>query len=305
MEQMPDMNLNACRLCPRACGVDRTRGEVGVCGMPDTLYISRLAPHLWEEPPISGTRGSGTVFFTGCNLRCVFCQNRTISREGVGRPVTEEELADMMLALQEQGVHNINLVTPTHYTAHLARLLEKVKPRLHIPVVWNSSGYESPEALRMVEGLVDIYLPDFKYISPDLAASYSAAPDYADRATEAVLEMYRQVGKYRETDGLAVGGMIVRHLVLPGCRADSMAVLRHIAGILPPADIRVSVMRQYTPDFAHDCPHKNLHRRVTEFEYTSVLDEAARLGLEGFSQGKDAADKAFTPDFDVRLFSKT
>ena len=298
MEQMPDMNLNACRLCPRACGVDRARGEVGVCGMPDSLYISRCAPHLWEEPPISGTRGSGTVFFTGCNLRCVFCQNRTISREGVGHPVTEEELAERMLALQEQGVHNINLVTPTHYTARLARLLEKVKPRLHIPVVWNSSGYESVEALRMVEGLVDIYLPDFKYISPELAAAYSAAPDYADRATEAVLEMYRQAGKYREQYGLAEGGVIIRHLVLPGCRADSIAVLRHIVAILPPADIRVSVMRQYTPDFAMDCVHKNLRRRVTEFEYTSVLDEAARLGLEGFSQGKDAADRAFTPVFE-------
>jgi putative pyruvate formate lyase activating enzyme len=150
----------------------------------------------------------------------------------------------------------------------------------------------------MVDGLVDIYLPDFKYMSPELAASYSAAPDYADRATEAVLEMYRQVGKYREVNGLAEKGVIIRHLVLPGCRADSMAVLRHIADILPADDIRISVMRQYTPDFAMDCPHKNLHRRVTEFEYTSVLDETARLGLEGYSQGKDAASKAFTPDFE-------
>ena len=290
--------MTACRLCPRNCGVNRREGKVGVCGMPETLYISRCAPHMWEEPPISGTRGSGTVFFSGCNLRCVFCQNRTISREGVGYPVTEDELITKMLGLQEQGVHNVNLVTPTHYTAQLARLLEKLKPRLHIPVVWNSSGYESVEALRMVDGLVDIYLPDFKYMSPELAASYSAAPDYADRATEAVLEMYRQVGKYRESNGLAEKGVIIRHLVLPGCRADSMAVLRHIADILPADDIRISVMRQYTPDFATDCPHKNLHRRVTEFEYTSVLDETARLGLEGYSQGKDAASKAFTPDFE-------
>ena len=290
--------MTACRLCPRNCGVNRREGKVGVCGMLETLYISRCAPHMWEEPPISGTRGSGTVFFSGCNLRCVFCQNRTISREGVGHPVTEDELITKMLGLQEQGVHNVNLVTPTHYTAQLARLLEKLKPRLHIPVVWNSSGYESVEALRMVDGLVDIYLPDFKYMSPELAASYSAAPDYADRATEAVLEMYRQVGKYRESNGLAEKGVIIRHLVLPGCRADSMAVLRHIADILPADDIRISVMRQYTPDFATDCPHKNLHRRVTEFEYTSVLDETARLGLEGYSQGKDAASKAFTPDFE-------
>jgi putative pyruvate formate lyase activating enzyme len=150
----------------------------------------------------------------------------------------------------------------------------------------------------MLEGLVDIYLPDFKYVSPDLAKAYSAAPDYADRATEAVLEMYRQTGKYEEKEGLAVKGVILRHLVLPGCRADSIAVLRHIASILPPEEIRVSVMRQYTPDFAMDCPHKNLRRRVTEFEYTSVLDEAARLGLTGFSQGKDASTRAYTPDFE-------
>ena len=291
-------DMTACRLCPRRCGVDRASGQLGVCGMPDTLYVSRIAPHLWEEPPVSGTRGSGTVFFSGCNLRCVFCQNRSISREGVGHPVTANELTERILALQDAGVHNINLVTPTHYTAPLARLLEALKPRLHIPVVWNSGGYESPEALRMMEGLVDVYLPDFKYLSPDLAEAYSAAPDYAERATEALLEMYRQTGPYREENGLAVRGLLVRHLVLPGCRADSMAVLRHIASILPPAAIRVSVMRQYTPDFALDCPHKNLHRRVTEFEYRSVLDEAARLGLEGFSQGKDAASKAFTPQFE-------
>ena len=295
---MLDIHSNPCNLCPRACGARRGEGEVGVCGMPATLYVSRCAPHYWEEPPISGTRGSGTVFFSGCNLRCVFCQNRSISREGVGRPVSREELVGILLSLQEQGVHNINLVTPTHYASTLARVLEQVKPRLHIPVVWNSSGYETVEALRMVEGLVDIYLPDFKYLSAELAAAYSSAPDYAERATEAVLEMYRQVGPYRQREGLAEGGVIIRHLVLPGQRRDSMAVLGHIAAILPPQDIRVSVMRQYTPDFAMDCPHKNLHRRVTEFEYASVLEEAARLGLEGFSQGKDAADKAFTPDFE-------
>ena len=295
---MSHTSLTACALCPRACGVNRAAGETGVCGMPETVYVSRHALHHWEEPPISGSRGSGTLFFTGCNLRCVFCQNRSISREGVGRPVSEGELAEMMLNLQAQGAHNINLVTPTHYTVQLARLLEKIKPRLRIPVVWNSSGYETAEALRMVEGLVDIYLPDFKYYSSDLAKAYSSASDYRERATEAVLEMYRQVGPYRLRDGLAEGGVIVRHLVLPGQRRDSMAVLRHLAAILPAEDIRVSIMRQYTPDFAMDCPHKNLRRRVTEFEYASVLDEAERLGLEGFSQGRDAADKAFTPDFE-------
>ena len=290
--------LRACTLCPRVCGVDRTAGEVGVCGVSAAYRIARIAPHLWEEPPISGQKGSGTVFFSGCNLRCVFCQNREISREGAGKTVTEAELTDRILRLQDEGVHNINFVTPTHYTSRLAGLLESIKPRLRIPVVWNCGGYESAESLRLLEGLVDIYLPDFKYISPDLAKAYSAAPDYAERATKAVLEMYRQTGKYEEEDGLAQRGVILRHLVLPGCRADSMAVLRHIASILPVADIRVSVMRQYTPDFAMDCPHKNLRRRVTEFEYTSVLEEAARLGIVGFSQGKDAATRAYTPDFE-------
>ena len=297
MEAMRKDPLRACTLCPRACGADRTSGQAGVCGVTDTYRVARIAPHLWEEPPISGTRGSGTVFFSGCNLRCVFCQNREISREGLGRAYTEEELTEAMLRLQDEGVHNINLVTPTHYTVLLAKLLEKIKPRLGIPVVWNSGGYESVESLRMLEGLVDIYLPDFKYISPELSAAYSAAPDYAEVATEAALEMFRQTGKYEEADGLTQKGVILRHLVLPGCRADSIAVLGHIASILPVADIRVSVMRQYTPDFAMDCPHKNLRRRVTEFEYDSDLEEAARLGILGFSQGKDAATRAYTPDF--------
>jgi putative pyruvate formate lyase activating enzyme len=228
----------------------------------------------------------------------VFCQNREISREGLGRNVTESELENMILDLQEKGVHNINFVTPTHYTSSLARLLTAMKPRLNVPVVWNSGGYETVESLRMLDGLVDIYLPDFKYLSPELAKTYSSAPDYVERATEAVLEMYRQTGPYRESDGLMEKGLIIRHLVLPGCRADSIEVMGHIARILPTKEIRVSVMRQYTPDFAMDCPHKNLHRRVTEFEYTSVLEEAANLGLIGFSQGKEAANKAYTPDFE-------
>ena len=295
-------DLTACRICPRLCGVNRTEGQVGVCGMPHGFFVARCAPHLWEEPPISGSRGSGTVFFSGCNLRCVFCQNRTISREGVGAPLTPGELTEKILALEAAGVHNINLVTPTHYTASLLPILESVKPRLKVPVVWNSGGYESAETLRRLEGLVDVYLPDFKYLSPELSAAYSAAPDYAERATEAVTEMYRQVGRLTlDSDGIAQKGLLIRHLVLPGCRKDSIAVLRHLAAILPPEELRISVMRQYTPDFARDCPHKNLHRRVTDFEYSSVLEEAGRLGLTGYSQGKTAADAAFTPDFMNKL----
>lgn len=298
MNHSLDNPMASCALCPRRCGVDRTAGQVGVCGVTDTLRVARIAPHMWEEPPISGSRGSGTVFFTGCSLRCIFCQNRTISREGMGKTYTEEELTAAILFLRDQGVHNINFVTPTHYTSTIARILERIKPTLGIPVVWNCGGYESVETLRLLEGLVDIYLPDFKYFSSDLSRDYSSAPDYPAIATEAVQEMYRQTGPYTEEKDLAKRGVIIRHLVLPGCRADSMNVLRHIASILPPAEIRISVMRQYTPDFADDAPYKNLHRRVTNFEYTSVLDEAARLGLVGFSQGKDAATKAYTPDFE-------
>ncbi len=286
-----------CTLCPRGCAVSRAE-RVGVCGMPETPVVSRVAPHMWEEPPLSGSRGSGTVFFAGCNLRCVFCQNRIISHEKKGREVTEAALADILLDLAETGVHNINLVTPTHYSSALRRVLEKVKPQLHIPIVWNSSAYESVETLRSLEGLVDIYLPDFKYASGELAARYSAAPDYPDVAAAALIEMYRQVGAVSfDEEGLMRRGMIVRHLVLPGHRADSVAVMRRLADLLPAEAIRVSVMRQYTPDFAMDSPYKNLHRRVTDFEYTTVIHEVSRLGLHGYAQGKDAATRAFTPDF--------
>ena len=298
MEMFDSHPMSPCRLCPRNCGADRLAGNTGVCGVTAAYRIARCAPHMWEEPPISGRNGSGTVFFSGCNLRCVFCQNHTISQGGLGRNVSESELEGMILELQEKGVHNINFVTPTHYTSSIARLLTALKPRLHVPIVWNSGGYESAETLRMLDGLVDIYLPDFKYLSSDLSKNYSSAEDYAEKATETVLEMYRQVGQYRESNGFAEKGLIIRHLVLPGCRTDSISVMRHIADILPTDKIRVSIMRQYTPDFAKDCSYKNLHRRVTEFEYQSVLEEASNLGLIGFSQGKDAANKAYTPDFE-------
>ena len=297
MNPLQENFMSPCTLCPRRCGVDRRAGQVGVCGMTEELRIARIAPHMWEEPPISGSSGSGTVFFSGCSLRCIFCQNRVISREGLGKAYTEAELETAILTLCDEGVHNINFVTPTHYTPIIARILKKIKPTLGIPVVWNCGGYESVEALRMLEGLVDIYLPDFKYCSLELAKDYSAAPDYPSVATEALMEMHRQTGAYKEEDGLATKGVIVRHLVLPGCRKDSLEVLRHVARILPPEEIRISVMRQYTPDFATDAPFQNLHRRVTDFEYSSVLEEAERLGLTGFSQGKEAATKAYTPDF--------
>ncbi|MCQ2430029.1 MAG: radical SAM protein [Clostridia bacterium] len=290
--------LTVCRMCPRQCGADRENGGTGVCGMPADFFVSRIAPHMWEEPPVSGTKGSGTVFFTGCNLRCVFCQNRVISHDRLGTRLTEDELIDRILALQETGVHNVNLVTPTHYTVQLARLLEKVKPRLTVPVVWNSGGYDSVEALRLLDGLVDVYLPDFKYVSPELSGELSGAPDYAAVASAALTEMFRQTGPcVFDGEGLIRRGVIVRHLVLPGCRKDSIAVLEHLSQLLPLRDIRVSVMSQYTPSFASDCPQKNLHRRVTAFEYQTVLDAADRLGIEGYMQAYSSAVADYTPDF--------
>lgn len=291
-----------CNICPRACGIDRTL-EVGFCGEGDTLRVARIAPHYFEEPCISGTRGSGTVFFSGCSLKCVFCQNKDISRQrGLGREISDDGLYREILALQESGVHNINLVTPTHFLHKLVKLLERLKASgdLRIPVVYNSSGYERIESLRALDGLVDIYMPDFKYFSPELAEKYSSAPDYPRVAEAAICEMLRQVGKYRFYDSepdILKSGVIVRHLVLPSCRQDSIALLRRLAKLVPTGDILLSLMSQYTPDFALDCPHKELHRRVTSFEYSSVVRVAEELGFEGFIQQKESASKSYTPDF--------
>lgn len=287
-----------CNICPRHCHVDRAGGELGFCRAPATFRVARIAPHMWEEPPISGARGSGTVFFSGCSLRCVFCQNRAISREGKGEDLTDQELITRILDLQELGVHNINFVTPTHYATGLRTLLEQLRPKLHIPIVYNCGGYESVEALRALEGLIDIYLPDFKYVSSQLSANYSGAADYADVAQAALREMHRQVGGVQfDGKGMLRRGMIVRHLVLPGCRKDSIAVLHALSALLPIDEIRLSLMAQYTPDFAQDCPYPNLHRKLTSFEYTSVLQVADELGFEGYRQSPDSVGAQYTPDF--------
>ena len=292
-----------CNACPRKCNIDRSHAKQGFCTQSDEIRVARIAPHFFEEPPISGTRGSGTVFFCGCSLRCVFCQNRDISRkDGYGKVISESELYEKILELQDNGVHNINLVTPTHFTQMLIPLLEKLKSTndLNIPIVYNSSGYESVDTIKALDGLVDIYMPDFKYFSEDLAARYSSAPDYREAATSALSEMLAQRGRYRYLDNepdILASGVIVRHLVLPSHREDSKNVLRHLASMLDPSDILLSLMSQYTPDFALDTPYKNLHRRVTSFEYSSVCDLATELGFDGFMQAKSSAVADFTPDF--------
>ena len=292
-----------CMLCPRRCGAKRERGELGFCQSPATAHVARAAKHFFEEPPISGTRGSGTVFFTGCSLRCIFCQNGAIRAPESGRAFDAPALAELFLALAGEGVHNINLVTPTHFADTVAAALEIAHPRLGIPVVWNCGGYESPETLKRLEGLIDIYLPDFKYISPELSAQYSAAPDYAEVATAALDLMVRQVGAVSlDEKGMMRRGVIVRHLVLPGARRDSMAVLDRIAETVGVQDVHLSLMSQYTPDFAPADAPAPLRRRVTRFEYESVAEHAVSLGFKGYFQERSAADASYTPDFSAASF---
>ena len=293
--------MKICLACPRGCSVNREHGERGFCGVSNEYVIGSADLHFYEEPCISGKNGSGAIFFSGCNLRCVFCQNRDISREIFGKKYTEDKLIAKMLELQSMGAHNINLVTATPYSLFLAKTLEKAKKDLKIPIVYNCGGYESVESLRALDGLIDIYLPDFKYFDDELAKSYSSAPNYAKIAKEALIEMHRQVGKLElDENGIAKRGLIVRHLVLPACREDSKAVLRYISEFLPVGDVTLSLMRQYTPDFANSDAPKNLKRRLTSFEYEDVLNYAISLGFDGFSQGKESAKTDYTPSFKVK-----
>ena len=290
--------MKKCLMCPRNCLVDREAGERGFCRVSNEFIIGSADLHFWEEPCISGTRGSGAIFFSGCNLRCIFCQNKDISREVVGKKYSEDELIAKMLDLQERGAHNINLVTATPYSLFVARALEKAKNDLKIPIVYNCGGYETIDSLRALDGLVDIYLPDFKYFDDNLAKSYSSAPNYAEISSKSLIEMHRQVGKLElDENGIAKSGLIVRHLVLPSHREDSKAVLKHISEILPVNEVTLSLMRQYTPDFADESAPKNLKRRLTSFEYEDVLNYVLSLGFDGFSQDKESAKKDFTPNF--------
>lgn len=293
--------MSKCNICPRGCGVDRSSGKLGFCRAPEDFLVAKTMIHKWEEPCIAGEGGAGTVFFSGCNLRCVFCQNCEISRGDKGEIMSEDALETAIFRLVEEGAECVELVTPTHYTERLAALLRRIKPKLTVPVVWNSGGYESVESLRLLEGLVDVYLPDFKYFDGEIAQKYSSAPDYFEVATAALSEMLRQTGKPSfDEKGRLTKGTLVRHLVLPGHRADSISVLNHIAEKFGADSILLSLMSQYTPDFyadGGDCQYKNLCRRVTKFEYDSVMKVADSLGFEGYFQSVDSASKKYTPDF--------
>ena len=290
------LSYEHCTLCPRRCGVNRTKGERGFCGMPDTLYAARASAHYWEEPVISGSFGSGAIFFSGCTLRCAFCQNYTISDEHFGRELTPQALRAAMERLIDEGVQNINLVTPTHF---LPSILPALDPKLPVPVVYNCGGYESVETLRRLEGKIDVYLPDFKYSDNALAKRLSAAPDYYETAAAAILEMYRQVGRPVIEDEQMTRGVLLRHLVLPGFVDNSLGVLDWIAENFRSGDILVSLMSQYVPmGKAKAMPP--LDRRITETEYDAVLSYMELLGIEdGFTQDFSAATSDYTPDFDL------
>ena len=282
-----------CTLCPRQCGIDRSV-KTGFCGMGEAPRVARAALHFWEEPCISGVQGSGTVFFSGCTLRCAFCQNFSISHGGEGQDISVRRLADIFKELEDQGAHNINLVTGTPFVPAILEALELYRPE--IPIVWNTGGYETIQTLRMLDGAVDVYLPDLKHVSPRLSRLCVGAPDYFNIASAAVLEMCRQTGApVYDADGMMKKGVIVRHLILPGCTGDSIRALDFIAENLPKGT-PVSLMRQYTPE--PWCKIPGLDRRITDAEYERVLAHFEALGLEGFSQEKEAADGAFTPKFD-------
>ena len=291
-------DITKCRLCPRKCGADRTQGT-GFCGGGNAIRAARSSLHYWEEPCISGEKGSGTIFFSGCSLRCCYCQNYYISKEGFGAEITTEKLAECMLDLQQKGANNINLVTGSHFAPWIIEAVKLAGHELKIPLVWNSSGYETPETLKMLDGIIDVYLPDFKYLYKETAKKYSEAEDYPETAVNAILEMHRQTGKpVINSDGIMERGLIVRHLVLPGNRHESKAVLEKLAEILPKDEFLLSLMGQYTPP-AKPLPYKELNRRLTTMEYQSVLKCAQELGLQGFSQELSSAKSDFTPNFDL------
>ena len=281
-----------CTLCPRACGADRTV-KPGFCGLGETMLIARIAPHLWEEPPISGTRGTGAVFFSGCTLRCAYCQNGDISHRNAGRPFSPEALAEALKRLEDLGVHSISLITATPFVKQILDTFERYRPNL--PVVWNTSGYESTETLKRLEGLVDVYLPDLKHYSPRISRLCAGAPDYFERASAAIKEMCRQTGSpVYDEDGIMRRGTLVRHLILPGLTGESMKLLTWIRDELPEGT-PVSLMRQYVPCNHVDIP--GLDRRVSEKEYQRVLAHMLALNLPGFLQEAESAEKDFVPVF--------
>lgn len=295
-----------CHLCPRDCGVNRLEGQTGYCGMGALPKAARAALHFWEEPCISGQNGSGAVFFAGCNLRCVFCQNREISCEKAGKELSAQRLAEIFLELQKQGAHNINLVTGVQFIPSIAQALRCAKGNgLVLPVVYNCGGYESVSALELLEGLVDIYLPDFKYMEEETAQKYSHARDYPQKAKAAFAEMYRQVSEADFDDtGMMRKGLLVRHLLLPGRRKEAEAILSYLYQTYGD-NIYLSIMNQYTPMpfVGREC--RELDRKVTSYEYDKTIEFALSLGItKAYMQTGKTAAESFIPPFDLKGIEK-
>ena len=287
-----------CALCPRGCGAERTEtAGRGYCRMPERPVLARAALHHWEEPPISGTRGSGTVFFSGCSLGCVFCQNEKISHEDFGKAVSLERLREICETLIAQGAHNLNFVNPTHYAHVLSALLEDWRPP--VPVVFNTGGYDKADTLRTLEGKIDIYLPDLKYLDGDTAGRYSAAPNYPEAAQEAIREMVHQTGPCRfDDDGLLSRGTIIRHLILPGQLKQAKAVMDWVAREFPAGTVLFSLMSQYTP-WGNLSAVPELDRRLRPGEIRTAQEYMKNLGLPGFVQERTSAREEYTPPFDL------
>ena len=294
------MDMTGCNLCPRACNVDRTRVR-GYCGSNEIVRVSRASLHMWEEPCISGEEGSGTVFFSGCPLHCVYCQNRDISHGNVGRELTIDELSDVFIRLGNRGANNINLVTPTHYIPQIREAIIKAKKNgLNIPIVYNTGGYECVESLKRLNGLIDVYMPDCKYYSKEMASRYSNAPDYYELTIKAIHEMYEQVGDASfNQKGIMTKGVIVRHLLLPDGLEDSKKIIKALYNEFGDS-IYFSIMNQYTPMNGIEKLYPELGRKVSEKEYDELVDYAISIGIEnGFVQEGDTALESFIPDFDT------
>lgn len=295
-----------CRLCPRNCQINRLEGQKGFCRMDSRIFGARAALHMWEEPCISGKKGSGAVFFSGCGLRCCFCQNRDIAIGKSGLEITEDRLAEIFLELQEQGAANLNLVTGAHYVPQIIAALDLAREQgLRLPVVYNSSGYEKVETVKMLEGYVEVYLPDYKYAESNLAEKYSRAEDYPETAAAAIAEMVRQTGPaVFDEEGYMRRGTIVRNLILPGHTRNSIKVLEYLHRTYG-NQIYISIMNQYTPVFEQK-EFKELNRRVTQREYEKVLNAALELGIEnGFFQDGETARESFIPAFDYEGIRKS
>ncbi|MCI5959907.1 MAG: radical SAM protein [Lachnospiraceae bacterium] len=304
--ELEKQTYSHCMLCPRKCGADRLNEQYGVCHMKAESVVARAALHFYEEPCISGEQGSGAVFFSGCNLRCVFCQNYEISRGKAGLIIDTGRLAEIFLELQDKKANNINLVTGVMFIPTIVEALKQAKAQgLHIPVIYNSSGYESVEALRLLEGWVDVYLPDFKCMSQELGTKYFGAPDYAEAAEAAIQEMVRQAPHIvLDEQGFIRQGVIVRHLVLPGQRKEAEKVLGYLHDRYGD-QIYLSIMNQYTPMKGIDLPDRELKRKLTTYEYQKVIDYALSIGItKAYMQVGKTADESFVPPFDLEGVEK-